>query len=189
MTKQYRSLDVSFSTRNSDDKEMIIEGYFALFNKETEIWQGYFEQLDKDAFKNTLGETSDIRALFNHDTNIVLGRTKTNTLKLYTDEKGLYGIIHLNKNDVEARNIYERVKRGDIDQCSFGFVIKDESIEYEENGAYHSTIKEVELFEVSIVTFPAYADTSISARMADFKNANKRKMELWKTKLKERIKG
>lgn len=86
-------------------------------------------------------------------------------------------------------NLYERVKRGDVDQCSFGFFVKDEEIEYREDGTTHWILKDVELFEVSCCTFPAYENTSIEARKKDFELNKKRALELRKEQLKERIKN
>ena len=113
-----RSVNSDLKTR-AEQEDMIIEGYFAVFNRETELWSGAFEAIDSEAFKGTLG--NDIRALINHDTSLVLGRNKANTLELKTDSHGLWGSIRINPNDMDAVNLYERVKRGDVDQCSFGF--------------------------------------------------------------------
>lgn len=117
----------------------------------------------------------------------VLGRTKSNTLKLSVDEKGLFGEITINPNDTEAVNLYERVKRGDIDQCSFGFNILNETMEQRTDGSTKWTITEIELFEVSVVTFPAYADTAVEARSAQMKQLEKRNLQKRKQQLKERI--
>lgn len=103
-----------------DDNNKIIEGYFAVFKEETELFKGFFERIEKGAFKNTL-EKNNIRWLFNHNTDVVLGTTDNKTLVLKEDDKGLYGKVIINDKDTEAINIYERVKRGDITGCSFGF--------------------------------------------------------------------
>lgn len=173
--------------RTKDDETYIIEGYFAKFDDETELWPGAFEKIDKKAFNTSL--KNDVRALINHDTSQVLGRTKSGTLELNVDDTGLYGKIHINQKDTEAMNLYERVKRGDVDQCSFGFFVKDEETEYREDGTTHWTLKDVELFEVSCCTFPAYENTSIEARKKDFELNKKRTLELRKEQLKERIKN
>ena len=170
---------------NNETDEMKIEGYFVVFNTETEIWDGLFEEISDKAFENI--DLTDIRALADHDTAKVLGRTKSQTLKLSVDEKGLFGEITINKNDTEAVNLYERVKRGDIDQCSFGFSILNETMEQRADGTTKWTITEIELFEVSVVTFPAYADTSVEARSAQIKQLEKRNLQKRKQQLKERI--
>ena len=186
LKNQVRSIG-KLNTRadNNETDEMKIEGYFVVFNTETEIWDGLFEEISDKAFENI--DLTDIRALADHDTAKVLGRTKSQTLSLTVDDKGLYGEITINKNDGEAVNLYERVKRGDIDQCSFGFNILDETMEQRADGTTKWTINEIELFEVSIVTFPAYADTSVEARSAQIKQLEKRNLQTRKQQLKERI--
>ena len=188
MTKeiQYRAISNDIEIRKDTDNNMVLEGYFILFDEETELFDGYFEKVDRKALEKTLDR--DIKALFDHDPAKVLGRTKNDTLELRVDEKGLYAKIHINKDDTEATNLYQRVKRGDIDQCSFGFFIDDEDITQRDDGSYLSNIRELTLYEVSIVTFPAYANTSVTARSKEFENTKKRKHEIWKKKILERIK-
>ena len=184
--KHIRSLDVDLQTR-SDDTEKMIEGYFAVFNSEIELFPGAFEEIAPGAFDNTL--SNDIRALINHDTAFVLGRNKSNTLELKVDSRGLWGSIKINENDSDAMNLYERVKRGDIDQCSFGFNILKEDTDYREDGSVKWTIKEIDLHEVSVVTFPAYGETSVQARMRQKEQIEKRKLDKRKSELKERLKN
>lgn len=182
--RQMRSIASKFETREEND-ERIIEGYFAVFNSNYEIGPGMSESVAPGAFKNTL--SGDIRALVNHDTTLVLGRNTAKTLELSEDERGLWGRIRINPNDSDAVNLYERVKRGDVSQCSFGFDILDEETEFREDGGVHWTIKEVKLYEVSCVTFPAYESTNIDARSKQRDDILKRKTEEWRIKMKERI--
>ena len=186
LKNQVRSLG-KLQTRadNNETDEMKIEGYFVVFNSETKLFENYYEEISDKAFQNI--DLTDIRALADHDTAKVLGRTKSNTLKLSVDDKGLYGEITINKNDSEAVNLYERVKRGDIDQCSFGFNILDETMDTRADGSTKWTITEIELFEVSVVTFPAYADTAVEARSEQMKQLEKRNLQTRKAKLKARI--
>ena len=186
LKKQVRSLGKLQTRDNSTDDEMKIAGYFVVFNTETEIWDGLFEEISDKSFENI--DLTDIRALADHDTAKVLGRTKSKTLTLNVDEKGLFGEITINPDDTEAVNLYQRVKRGDIDQCSFGFSILNETMEQREDGTTKWTITEIELFEVSVVTFPAYADTAVEARSNEIKQLEKRNLQTRKAKLKERIK-
>ena len=86
-------------------------------------------------------------------------------------------------------NLYERVKRGDVDQCSFGFDIVNEETDFREDGSIHWTIREVKLYEVSCCTFPAHEDTSISAREKQYEEIKKRESEAWKANIKNRLKG
>lgn len=179
---QLRSAE--FTTRE-DGEEPIIEGYFAVFNSNYEIWEGASESIAPGAFDSSI--SNDVRALTNHDTTLVLGRTKSSTLGLKTDSRGLWGRIRINPNDSDAMNTYERVKRGDVDQCSIGFLIRSQETDFKEDGSIHWTITDVELFEVSVCTFPAYEETSVSARKKDAAEVMKRKQEAWKLKMKERL--
>lgn len=183
-SRQIRSIASQFETRE-ENNERIIEGYFAVFNSNYDIAPGMSESIAPGAFRNTLA--GDIRALVNHDTTLVLGRTTARTLELSEDERGLWGRIRVNPNDSDAVNLYERVKRGDVSQCSFGFDVLDEETEFREDGSVHWTIKEVKLYEVSCVTFPAYESTNIDARSKQREDILKRKTEEWRIKMKERL--
>lgn len=174
-----------FETR--DDGEPTIEGYFAVFNSNYDIADGLSESISPNAFDNTL--SGDIRALTDHDTTLVLGRTTNNTLELKVDAHGLWGKIRINPKDTDAMNLYERVKRGDVSQCSFGFEIVREETEVLPNNDIHWTIEEVNLFEVSCCTFPAYQSTSISARCEERDEILKRKNEAWKLEMMKKLKG
>lgn len=187
MMRTIRQLPTSFETRDEDGK-LTIEGYFAVFNSNYEIGPGMSESIAPGAFSNSVSQ--DVRALINHDSTLVLGRAKAGTLELREDSHGLWGRIDINPKDVDAMNLYERVKRGDVDQCSFGFEIRSEDTEISEDGNVHWTITEVDpLYEVSCCTFPAYEETSISARRKEEADELKaRQAEAWKTKMKERLK-
>jgi len=187
-TRQIRTLQTELKTRTgTDSPDKYIEGYFAVFNKETELWPGAFEEIAPEAFDGTL--LDDVRALINHDTTLVLGRTKSNTLELKVDNVGLWGRIKINTNDTDAMNLYERVARGDVDQCSLGFNILAEETDWRDDGTVKWTIKEVRLFEVSPCTFPAYEQTGIQARKAAVEQHQKRMLDARKLKLKERLKN
>ena len=182
---QVRSTQSKFETREADG-EMYINGYFAVFNSEYEMWPGAVESIADTAFDGALAD--DIRCLINHETRLVLGRNKAGTLTLKVDTRGLWGEVRINPNDQDAVNLYERVKRGDVDQCSFGFDILDE--EFEDRGdAVKWTIKKVKLYEVSVVTFPAYEETSVSARKRQLGEIKKRSIEAWKQRTLKRLKG
>ncbi len=185
--RQMRSVSVNLNTRAKEDGEKVIEGYFAVFNSETELFPGAFEEISPGAFGDSL--ENDVRALINHDTSFVLGRKKSGTLNLKVDSKGLFGSILINENDTDAVNLYERVKRGDIDQCSFGFNILAEETDFRDDGSVKWTLKDIDLHEVSIVTFPAYADTSVQARQKDLETIKKRKLDKRKIQLRERLKN
>lgn len=182
--RQMRCAPTQFRAAEADG-EKYIEGYFAVFGGVYELWPGATESIDPHAFDNTLGD--DIRALINHDTTLVLGRTKAGTLELKVDSHGLWGRVKINQADADAMNLYARIERGDVDQCSFGFDVLDEDTEYREDGSVHWTLKRVKLYEVSPVTFPAYEDTSVSARKKDYEQLIQRQNQAWKIKMKERI--
>lgn len=184
--RRMRTIRTDFQTRE-DGEGLSIEGYFSVFNSNYEIAPGMSESIAPGAFTNSLA--NDVRALTNHDTTLVLGRTKNHTLELREDTHGLWGHIDINPNDADAMNLYERVKRGDVDQCSFGFDIRSEDTDIREDGSVHWTIKDVELYEVSCCTFPAYEETNISARSAERDSIQKRKREAWKAESLKRLKG
>ncbi|MFN0222117.1 HK97 family phage prohead protease [Paenibacillus sp. KR2-11] len=184
--QQTRSLQSRLETRaETEGQELVIEGYFAVFNRQTELWQGAFEELAPEAFNETLG--NDVRALINHDTTLVLGRNKAGTLELKVDSHGLWGRVKINPNDSDAVNMYERVKRGDVDQCSFGFNILREDTEFRDDGTVKWTIRQVDLHEVSVCTFPAYEATGVHARQAEVAQHKERQMQLRKQKVKARL--
>lgn len=184
--RQLRTVGTKFQTRE-DDGKLFIEGYFAVFNSNYEIAPGMSESIAPGAFDNTL--SGDIRALINHDTTLVLGRTKARTVELRTDAHGLWGKIEINPKDGDAMNLYARVERGDVDQCSFGFDIISEETDFRDDGSVHWTITEVELYEISPCTFPAYEETNISARAKERDDLIKRKNEAWKEKVLKKLKG
>ena len=183
--RQVRTSMSDFKTGKDGDNPKI-EGYFAVFNSNYEVFKGCTESIAPGAFTDEL--TSDVRALIDHDTRLVLGRTTAGTLKLREDDRGLWGSIDINPKDSEAMNLYERVKRGDVSQSSFGFNILDEEHEEREDGTHHFTIRKVKLYEISCCTFPAYEDTAISARKADIEEIEKRKADVWKAERKKKLK-
>ena len=185
-TRQYRSAPVAFQTR-SDDTGPVIAGYFAVFNNPTELCPGCIEQIAPGAFTSSLG--GDVRALIDHDTRLVIGRTTVGTLTLREDDNGLYGEIKINEHDSDAMNLYARVQRGDVSQCSFGFDIVAEDYVCSPDGQTCTwTIKDLVLCEVSVVTFPAYDATSVFARAADHvASIQSTRFERRKNDLKERI--
>ena len=182
--RQIRSV-VSDLKVEETEGDMYLEGYFTVFNRETELWPGAFEEVSPGAFDNTL--ENDIRALINHDTTLVLGRNKANTLELKTDDHGLWGRVKINPNDTDAVNTYERVKRGDVSGNSFGFNITKEEEELRDDGSIKWIIKEIDLHEVSICTFPAYEDTTIEARQKQLIDHKERKLNSKKNNLKARL--
>ncbi|MBO6015247.1 MAG: HK97 family phage prohead protease [Lachnospiraceae bacterium] len=185
-SRRMRTVSTEFQTRE-DGEALKIEGYFAVFDSIYDIAPGLSESIAPGAFSKTL--SGDIRALTNHDTTLVLGRTKAHTLELREDSHGLWGSISINPKDADAMNLYERVKRGDVDQCSFGFDIRSEDTDIREDGSIHWTIREVDLYEVSACTFPAYEETSISARNQQRDEIQRRSMQAWRENARKKLKG
>jgi HK97 family phage prohead protease len=185
VSRQVRSVATQFRAAK-DGGDLFIEGYFAVFGSIYELWPGASESVDEHAFDGALAD--DIRALIDHETRLVLGRNKAGTLELKADSKGLWGRVKVNQSDQDAMNLYARVERGDVDQCSFGFDILDEETEYRQDGSVHWTIKKVKLYEVSVVTFPAYEETSVEARRKDYDQVKKRATEDWRARMKARLK-
>lgn len=165
-----------------------IEGYFAVFGSKYEMFPGASESVAPEAFDRTLDR--DIRALIDHESRLVMGRTKAGTLELRVDSHGLWGRIEINENDTDAMNLYARVQRGDVSQCSFGFEIIREDVEINEaTGHVHWTLREVRLWEVSVVTFPAYEETGVEARKQEFGDIQSRRVAAWKARMKGRLKN
>lgn len=185
--RQLRSTPQQFRTRDDGD-DLIIEGYFAVFDSPYVLWDGATEIVKPGAFAGCL--SGDIRALIDHDTRLVLGRTKAGTLTLREDARGLYGTIKINRDDADAMSLYARVQRGDVDQCSFGFDIEEETFVDLGGGQCRWEINKVNpLYEVSVVTYPAYEETAVKARHADLAEIQRRQAEAWKTKMKTRLTG
>jgi len=167
-----------------ENGERYIEGYFIVFGDIYDMGYGMTESVDRHALDNTSHD--DIRALCDHDSRIVLGRTSAGTAELRVDDHGLFAKVNINPNDTEAMNTWARVQLGDVDQASFGFKIirEDKSVSGDK---IHWTLKEIKLYEITVCTFPAYKSTSLSARAEERKSLEKRKFELWKEQQKERI--
>ena len=174
-------------TREEGD-ERYIEGYFAVFNSVYELWPGATESIAPGAFDESVSD--DVRALYNHNTDIVLGRTSAGTMEIRQDSHGLWGRVKLNSGDTDAMNAYARIARGDITGCSFGFDIAAQEAEYRDDGTVHWTITKVSpLYEISPCTFPAYQDTTVSARKNDLEEIKRKRTEAWKHRALERLHG
>lgn len=184
---QYRTVQSDLKTRAEEENDLVIEGYFAVFNSTYDMGGGMSESVAPGAFSDTLA--GDIRALIDHETRLVLGRTTAHTLELREDSHGLWGRIHINPQDSEAMNLYARVKRGDVSQCSIGFCIEQEETSFPADGTVHWTIQKINLFEVSCCTFPAYEETGIAARKRDKEQIEARKTQAWKATMQARLKG
>lgn len=162
MEKRISFVNSKLETRSLEDGQKVLEGYFIVFNQETQLYPGVLEEIMPSSVTNSL-KKNDIRALFNHDAGIVLARVGNQTLTLTPDEYGLKGSLIINEDDREAMDIYARVKRGDINQCSFGFYPIDEEV-VQRGDDIKFIVKDADILEVSIVTWGAYPTTEIMAR-------------------------
>lgn len=149
-----------FELRAADGDGKTVAGYAAVFNAPSLLLYGEFKEvIERGAFAKSMSR--DIRAIWNHNDDIVIGRTKVNTLRLAEDAYGLRFEIDM---PTERRAELESIRRGDVDQMSFGFEVDLDSWQRDADGVMVRTLHQVTLHEVSPVTFPAYPQTSISMR-------------------------
>lgn len=161
MEKETRAFPVRLEVRAREGESDAITGYAAVFNALSEDLGGFRERIAPGAFARSIAQ-NDVRALWDHDPKYVLGRNKAGTLALEEDETGLR--VEIDPPDtVWAGDLVRMMQRGDVDQMSFGFYVRDDAWA-EEDGVAVRTLRDVDLFDVSIVTFPAYPQTSAEAR-------------------------
>ena len=132
---------------------------------------GFYEEVSKGAFDKTLADGHNIYAMYNHNADMILGSTRSGSLKLNVDNIGLHFELRINPNISYASDIAELVKSGDLEGCSFGFWVTDDEWTYTEDKIDLRIIKELELIEVTITPFPAYLDSEASCR--SFEQHNK----------------
>lgn len=165
MKRVLRRMIMPSSEVRMDGDSGKIAGYAAVFDTPTELWPGFREVVKPGAFSKTIQE-ADVRALFNHDPNLVLGRNKAGTLRLWEDTRGLAYEIDPPNNEL-GRGLMESLRRRDISQSSFRFwVIKERRTEDNVAGITTRELLEVALQDVSPVTFPAYEETQAMLRIA-----------------------
>lgn len=171
MEIEKRVIDMSaFEVRANEGEPLRIEGHAAVFNKWSQDLGGFTERIRPGAFAKAIKE-SDVRALFNHDHNYVLGRNIAGTLELREDGKGLLMSVTPPEEAQWVRDLMVSIKRGDITQQSFGFTVEKDEWKEDKEGAVTRTIHEINrLMDVSIVTFPAYPQTDAAVRS----------MKIWK---------
>jgi len=161
MEKRYFNADLEI---RAEGDSTILVGHAAVFDQLSENLGGFREQIKPGAFKENI-DSEDIRALANHDTSKVMARTGNKTLALKEDKQGLY--VEITPNDTtHSRDMVEMIKRGDINQMSFGFTVNAGGDDWTEDdeGRVIRTLTDVRLHEVSPVTFPAYPQTDIAMR-------------------------
>jgi len=176
-TRAYKGLELR---AGENDKLPKIVGYAAVFDKLSEPigWEGFREQVRKGAFSKTLDRGDDVRAMVDHISSMVIGRRAAKTLALVQDDKGLAVEIEP-ANTTAGRDAVESIRRGDITGMSFGFKTITDQWEYSRDGdelTVKRTLIEVDLYDVSVVAFPAYPDTevvtrSLKSRMGEYEAA------------------
>lgn len=153
--------------------EMVLLGYAARFNSLSKDCGGFREMIAPGAFTRAIADKQDVCCFFNHGmkNDAVLGRTTSGTLVLSQDDKGLFFRCQLDSNQQSHRDLHASVKRGDINECSFAFAPNGEAGDewrnaQDESGKWYinRTLKDLNLFDVSAVTRPAYNTTSLQAR-------------------------
>lgn len=151
-------------------KVKTIRGYAAMFNIQTDL--GWCKEvIAPGAFDECLGD--DIRCLFNHEAEYILGRTASNTCRVGVDTVGLWYECDLDEENSDHMNLYRSIMRGDINQSSFAFSIKESQWNFTEEADIRTIIKCERMYDVSPVTFPAYETTTVSARSKDEYNTLK----------------
>jgi len=155
-----RLFDSEMRMEGEDSRKVV--GYAAVYDKDSEIMWGFRERIAPGAFDDVLQD--DVRALFNHDTNMLLARTTSGTLRLSVDDNGLRYEFDA-PNTTAGNDLLEMLRRGDVSQSSFGFTVDEEMWEEKAGDIPVRTIKKVKrLYDVSPVTYPAYPDTTVAKR-------------------------
>lgn len=155
------------SAEEGEEGKAFIKGYAAVYESETMIYDGCMEKISKGAADDCLND--DVRCLFNHNPNYILGRSTAGTLKFGSDDTGIWYENELDLSIDSHSSLYKSMKRGDITQSSFAFVVKEQTWTDTKNDdgsyTYLRTITKFEMiYDVSPVTYPAYADTTVAAR-------------------------
>lgn len=168
MEQRVNQTTVKIIKRADHDGPGTLVGYGAVFYDgsratEFELWPGVIERVGRSAFDKALGDDADVRGLFNHNPDNLLGRTASGTMRLFTDEKGLRYEIDL-ADTVEGVAIAAKVERGDLSGSSFSFELRADEWEKKDDGTEIRTLKEVRLFDVGPVVFPAYDATTAGIR-------------------------
>lgn len=170
------------------DGTATISGYAAVYHREDnpgtqyELMPNYYERIQPGAFTRALNEGDDVRALFNHDASAVLGRSKSGTLRLSADKVGLKYEVDL-PNTQLARDLAESVDRGDISGSSFAFSVTPEGqkIERDKDGTTYRNILETRLYDVSVVTYPAYEAATSGLRSSENVEEAKAALDSWES--------
>lgn len=168
------SIEIREDTTNPES--MAIKGYVVKFDDRSHLlYDEWYERVSKGAFAKSL-EQNTIKALWNHNSDIVLGSTKSRTLILEEDDVGLRFELEL-PNSSQAKDIYESIRRGDVDGVSFGFYVRDNGDKWEylkEEDVYERTLLDIDLIEISPTPFPAYPTSEVGKRSLEDNNLKTR---------------
>jgi hypothetical protein len=154
--------------RFADGDKRTLEGYASIYGVSYDLGR-FDEVVETGAFSRAINEGQDVRALIDHDPARIIGRTKNGTLEMREDNKGLFTRIHL-PDTQEARDLATLVERGDLDAMSFGFTVKGDRWEKNE-GRNTRYISDVDIFDISVVAFPASPTTSVALRSMEAADA------------------
>lgn len=160
----------SFELRVAEDEEFALEGTALSYDTLSPDLGGFFERIQVGAFARSLRANDDVKCLLNHDPNHVLGRRKSGTLALHDETDGLKFRCQLDRNNSTHRDVYAMVKRGDVNECSFAFVVAKggeqfDQITHQGKQIVRRTVTDADLRDVSVVTYPAYSQgTRVNAR-------------------------
>jgi len=173
--REIRTVTVAgLEVRADADKPPTIRGHAAMFNSETDIAGLFAEQIAPGAFARAIDEGQDVRALFNHDESVVMARTTNGTLRLTEDKQGLRVDFDPNMDSQAVSDVVSSIERGDVSQMSFAFRATKETWEERDDKLDLRTVQDVDLFDVSAVTYPAYDDTTVAVRMqGEWRDAEK----------------
>jgi hypothetical protein len=161
-TRAFRVTELRVTQSESGSRTLV--GYAAVFGSPSEDFGGWTEVIDSGAFTRTLSEGADVRCLVEHDPARIVGRTKSRTLRVTTDDHGLRFECDLPDTSV-ARDLIVSIERGDLDACSFGFIAQKQEWLYDETTDEATrTLLDVDLLDTSVVAYPAYLATSVSVR-------------------------
>jgi HK97 family phage prohead protease len=156
--QETRTTNATFEVRSNEDGTVTMVGYAAKFNTRSQDLGGFVETIAPGAFTRSIDAGADVKALFNHDPNIVLGRSTAGTLRLTQDETGLRYEVDL-PNTQAGRDLAVSLQRGDISQSSFAFRTIKDDWSFDTDGRELRTLHDLDLRDVSPVTYPAYLDT------------------------------
>tara|TARA_R110002020_G_scaffold385529_1_gene596451 strand:+ start:3809 stop:4945 length:1137 start_codon:yes stop_codon:yes gene_type:complete len=177
-----RIFNIESTVEKREDGQEVVVGYASIYDSKSENLGGFYEYIDRGAFNDDLINKSDVRALINHDPNLILARNTSGTLELKADEKGLRYEFSIPETSY-GKDLAVNMRNGNLSQSSFAFIVKEDEWSTDDNGNDIRTIKEIDsLHDISVVTYPAYrqaeSDLVIAQRgLAIYKEKQKNKEE------------